>query len=94
MTTDISNLPTWVILAAISLGLWSIVWKGFALYKAGRLQQPLWFTVLLIVNTAGILEILYIFVFSKTTNATRKSKKNSKGDAHTETESHIIKSID
>ena len=47
------------------LALWSAVWKGFALYRAGALKSVPWFIVLFILNTAGILEILYLFIFSK-----------------------------
>jgi len=45
--------------------LWSIFWKGWALWVASKENSKLWFFVLLIVNTFGILEIIYIFVFSK-----------------------------
>jgi hypothetical protein len=45
--------------------LWSTIWKGFALYRAGANRSPGWFVCLLIFNTLGILEILYLFVFSK-----------------------------
>ena len=45
--------------------IWSAVWKLIALWKAARKNSPVWFVVLAIINTAGILEILYIFVFSK-----------------------------
>ncbi len=58
---------TWPFLSAI-LGLvivWSLVWKGLALWRAAREGEKVWFIVLLLVNTAGILEILYLFVFSK-----------------------------
>ena len=47
------------------LALWSIVWKGLALWKAARRDQPLWYVALLIVNTVGILEIVYIFLFAR-----------------------------
>ena len=47
------------------LVLWTLPWKGWALWKAARLKDKVWFVVLLMVNTLGILEILYIFVFSK-----------------------------
>jgi methionyl-tRNA synthetase len=53
---------------AILLGLlvvWSIVWKGLALWKSARRGQSVWFVVFMVVNTFGILEILYIYVFSK-----------------------------
>jgi uncharacterized protein YpmS len=36
-----------------------------ALWKAAQLKHKRWFIILLVVNTIGILEILYLFVFSK-----------------------------
>jgi len=47
------------------IGLWSLVWKGLALWKSSKRNQLVWFIVLLVLNTVGILEILYIFVFSE-----------------------------
>jgi len=51
--------------AFIVLIIWSTIWKGLALWKAAKNDSLKWFVVLLVVNTAGILEILYIYVFSK-----------------------------
>jgi hypothetical protein len=45
--------------------IWSFVWKGLALWKAARNGHRNWFIALLFINTLGILEILYIYVFSK-----------------------------
>ena len=56
-----NNLLIIVILATI----WTIPWKGFALWKSARKGDSLWFIILLIVNTLAILEILYIFIFSE-----------------------------
>lgn len=47
------------------LMLWSLPWKGFALWKAARNKHVIWFIVLFILNDLAILEILYIFIFSK-----------------------------
>lgn len=47
------------------LVVWSLIWKGWALWRAARAGSKPWFVVLLVVNTVGILEILYVFVFSK-----------------------------
>ena len=52
-------------LILVILLIWTLPWKGYALWKAARNKSPWWFVILLIVNTAGILEILYIFIFSK-----------------------------
>ncbi|HVO28947.1 MAG TPA: DUF5652 family protein [Candidatus Paceibacterota bacterium] len=45
--------------------IWSLFWKGMALWKSAREGSKVWFVVLLVVNTLGILEILYLYVFSK-----------------------------
>lgn len=41
--------------------LWSVVWKGLALWHSARRGQYWWFVILLVVNTLGILEIIYLF---------------------------------
>lgn len=43
------------------LVLWSIFWKGLALWHSGRRGNAWWFVILLVVNTMGILEIVYLF---------------------------------
>ncbi|RJQ13790.1 hypothetical protein C4553_02720 [Candidatus Parcubacteria bacterium] len=48
-----------------ALLIWSLVWKGLALWKAARSGSKEWFVALLVINTVGILEILYLYVFSK-----------------------------
>lgn len=50
---------------------WAFVWKGIALWHAARRGDKEWFVVLLIINTAGILEILYLYIFDGL-----KEKKN------------------
>lgn len=39
--------------------LWSLIWKGLALWRAAHLGQKYWFGIILVVNTLGILEIIY-----------------------------------
>jgi len=52
-------------LLLLAVIIWSIVWKGLALWKSAREGSKVWFVVFLLVNTIGILEILYLYVFSK-----------------------------
>ena len=40
--------------------VWTLVWKGLALWRAARAGQPGWFVAMLIINTAGLLEIVYL----------------------------------
>jgi len=44
---------------------WTLYWKGMALWKAARTGSQKWFIAMLILNTVGILEILYLYVFSR-----------------------------
>jgi len=46
---------------------WSIIWKGIALWHSARNKQLVWYIMLLIVNTVGILEIVYLIFFKKRT---------------------------
>ena len=46
---------------------WSIIWKGIALWHSARNKQLVWYIVLLIINTVGILEIVYLIFFKKRT---------------------------
>ena len=54
------NSP-WILLAV----LWTLPWKGVALWRAAELRDKWWFVALLVINTLAILEIAYIFGFSK-----------------------------
>jgi hypothetical protein len=62
INTSLTSIQVYLIVA---LAVWSLVWKGLALWKAAGQKDKLWFIVLLIVNSLGLLEILYLFVFSK-----------------------------
>ena len=45
--------------------VWTIFWKGFALWKAAGKKQIIWFVLILVVNTMGLLEIAYSFYLNK-----------------------------
>ncbi len=45
--------------------IWGLIWKGLALWHSGRRGQVWWFVAMLLINTAGILEIIYLFGFAK-----------------------------
>ena len=64
---------SWVI---IVLAIWSIIWKGLALWKSARRGDKYWFIAMLIINLVGLLEIIYIFVVTPWLD----SKKEKKSD--------------
>jgi hypothetical protein len=64
-TLTIPGINPWLMLLIV---LWTIPWKGIALWKSARLSHKWWFIILLIVNTVGILEIIYIFLVARKYN--------------------------
>ncbi len=65
LTSRVTPESPWLITAAIAIAIWAIAWKGVALWKAARIGQKKWFIALLVLNTVGILEIIYIFFVAK-----------------------------
>ena len=54
-----------VVLILVLAAVWSAVWKLLGLWKSARKGSIIWFIVLALTNTFGILPILYIYLFSK-----------------------------
>ena len=73
MFNDILAVPLDRQMWYLALFAWVVVWKGFALWKAARNDQRWWFGILLVVNTLGILEILYIYVFADRLGRSKKA---------------------
>ena len=45
--------------------IWTLVWKGAALWKSANKRQLIWFILLLNINTLGIFEIIYVFFLNR-----------------------------
>jgi peptidoglycan/LPS O-acetylase OafA/YrhL len=59
MTYHLSDTQIYVL---VILALWELIWKGLALWKAAKRRQPVWFVVILVINSAGILPIIYLLL--------------------------------
>jgi hypothetical protein len=56
--------------AALAIvALWSLFWKGLALWHAARRGEAWWFVAILLINTLGLIEIFYLFGCAKLTRA-------------------------
>jgi len=42
--------------------LWEVIWKLLAMWRAAQNKQPGWFICLALINTMGILPILYLLL--------------------------------
>lgn len=49
----------------VLLMVWSLFWKGLALWHSSRRGDYWWFVAVLVLNSIGILEIIYLFYFAK-----------------------------
>ncbi len=58
------NLAVMWLVTSLAM-VWSMAWKGVALWRAGRNAHLGWFIALFIINSLGILPIIYIFAFSR-----------------------------
>ena len=58
--------------------LWSLPWKGVALWKAVENKQKIWFVVILVTSTFALLDALYIFYFSKKHSGAKTDSKSAK----------------
>ena len=71
------GISIWILVVIL---IWSAIWKLIALWKSAKKGHVAWFIILAIVNTIGILEILYVYIFSeinlkKKTPEKKKKKK-------------------
>ena len=54
-----------LIILIIVVSFIDLALRGYALWKSARRGQSGWFVALLILNTMGILPVIYLLLFSK-----------------------------
>ena len=67
----ISHLNPWLLGILIA---WSLIWKGIALWHSARNTQTAWYVVILVINTLGVLEIVYLLFFRPKDNEVLHSR--------------------
>ena len=65
MNTLLLNSPRSNLLIILITILWVLPWKVYALWTAAKKGDKVWFVVIAIINTVGILEIIYVFAIAK-----------------------------
>ena len=58
------------------LVVWTLYWKFHALWYAAKHDHKWWFIAMLIINTMGILEIAYLYYFSKQMDVSKHDEKS------------------
>jgi hypothetical protein len=72
MDTTISPIATspidWVIahpFLFLVIAIWAFFWKGMALWRSAGLRHKYWFVSILLLNTLGIIEIIYLYFIAR-----------------------------
>ena len=52
-----------LILIILLVVVWDLSWKMIALWKSARRDQKVWFIFLAIINSVGILPIIYLLLY-------------------------------
>ncbi len=58
----IENIWIWVLPVLV---IWEMIWKGIALWKTARCKRLVWFICIFVINTIGLLPIIYLVFFHK-----------------------------
>jgi len=58
-------MPEYMIPVLIVAIVWSLTWKALALWTAAKKGNKVWFIILLLVNSLGLLEAFYLFGIEK-----------------------------
>ena len=61
------------------LAAWTLAWKGASLWHAAKDDSKPWFIALLLSNTAGLLDALYIFRVSRTRKLAVEDARRDEG---------------
>jgi hypothetical protein len=59
------HFPAWLLAIIIIAAIFELIMKGIALWKAAKSNQSNWFVALFLINTAGILPLIYLKFFKK-----------------------------
>ncbi len=60
--SQLQNLPLFNSPWFPLLLVWSMFWKGLALWRAAKGGEKVWFVFLFLINTLGILDIIYLIL--------------------------------
>ena len=62
MNVSILQNNLWIVALIVT---WELTWKGLALWRAAKNNQKYWFTALFLINSVGLLPIIYLVMYKK-----------------------------
>lgn len=68
---SVTNARPSTIAFFILLAIWTLYWKGMALWRSAQLGHRPWFIIILLVNLFGLIEIFYLYVIAPRAESTK-----------------------
>jgi len=67
----------WIVgvIAVLVLIIWETIWKAFGLWNSAKYGDKIWFVFMFILNTGGLLPLIYLLL---KTDFFKKKKKKKK----------------
>ncbi|MGO0122600.1 DUF5652 family protein [Desulfothermobacter acidiphilus] len=62
ISIQLPYIKPWIL---VLLLLWSLFWKGWALWRAARNDHRGWYVLLFLLHTLGILDIIYLLAWGR-----------------------------
>lgn len=85
--TEFYHSIAWFIPLIIICVLWDVVWKLIAMWKAARNTDLAWFICIALLNTMGLIPIIYILLFVNKSGKNKDLIKNIEGENSEEVKS-------
>ena len=64
--------PVWLIAVTILIAIFELIMKGLGLWRSARNKHTVWYVLIFIFNTAGILPLIYLLLYKE--NGAKKKK--------------------
>lgn len=58
--------------------VWSVLWKGIALWTAAKRSDKVWFIVFMVIQSGGLLELFYLLFVSNSLPTKTVTDKTAK----------------
>ncbi|MDO8528893.1 MAG: DUF5652 family protein [Nanoarchaeota archaeon] len=72
------GFPPYFIVLLVLLAIWDFTWKLLGTWKAARKGSAAWFIAMSVFSTAGILPILYVYIFSERKHSSRRKVRRKR----------------
>ena len=73
--------PGLMLLGLLVIVMWVVIWKGLGLWFSAQNKQKNWFIAMLILNTLGLLPIIYLIWFKPRDEIIDKEKMKSQSES-------------